>query len=494
MKRFFCCWIWVVVFSSCRTARIDFNPDKTYDPAILKEDLAVLSGALETHHPGLYWYQSPQEWNRQLNLATAAIDRPLTEPEFRKILRPLVSSVRCGHTSIRASKKWQRYTDTLPIKKLFPISVKCWSDTMLVLGNLDPKDSVLIRGTQVLSINGRSPRQLYEILFPYVFGDGFNETHKYQLLSGWGAFGNYYRQFVDTSSVLQIEILDSLGGQRSLTRTLYIPVKDTTKRAPVPPLTNKQKRVRRLEGIRSLQIDRIEKQALLRVNSFSQGGQLRKFFRQGFALLKKNQVADLIIDVRNNGGGRVGNSTALTRYLVNRPFKIADSLYAVKRMSPYGKYIHHNLGIQVSLPFLTRKRGGFYHFGYFERHAFHPKKKKHFSGRVYVLTGGNSFSATTLFVNGIIDQENVTVIGEETGGGAYGNSAWMIPDLTLPHTRVRMRLPLFRMIMNKGLPNNGRGVEPEVSVGPTVESVRRNYDNKMQKAAQLIREARRKGS
>jgi C-terminal processing protease CtpA/Prc len=111
-----------------------------------------------------------------------------------------------------------------------------------------------------------------------------------------------------------------------------------------------------------------------------------------------------------------------------------------------------------------------------------------------VLTGGNSFSATTLFVNGIIDQENVTVIGEETGGGAYGNSAWMIPDLTMPHTRVRMRLPLFRMIMNKGLPNNGRGVEPEVSVGPTVESVRRNYDNKMQKAAQLIREARRKGS
>jgi len=486
--------ICLVVLSGCRTGRINFSPDKTYDPVVLKKDLNILTGALEAHHPGLYWYQSKEDWKKQVNLAITALNQPLSEPEFRKILRPLVASIRCGHTSIRASKQWQRYSDTLPIKKLFPISVKCWADTMLVLGSLEPKDSILIRGAQILSINGDPPRTLYEKLFPYVFGDGFNETHKYQLLSGWGSFGNYYRQFVDTTSTLRMEVLDSLGNRHSITRTLYTPVKDTTKRAPAPLLTKKQKRARRLEGVRSLLIDRSDKQALLRINSFGQGSKLRKFFRQGFNLLKKTGVSDLIIDVRNNGGGRVGNSTALTRYLVNRPFKIADSLYAVRRASCYGRYIQNNLGIQLSLPFLTRENKNFYHFGYFERHALTPKRKKHFSGSVYVLTGGNSFSATTLFVNSIKEQENVTVIGEETGGGAYGNSAWMIPDLTLPHTGVRMRLPLFRMVMNKNLPNNGRGIEPEVEIGPTVESVRRNYDNKMLKASHLILKNRRKGS
>ena len=100
---------------ACRAARTDFRPDNTYDPSQLKEDLQILSSALETHHPGLYWYQSTDHWQKQLEVAKNALDRPLTEPEFRKILRPLVSSVRCGHTSIRPSKQWERYSDTARI-------------------------------------------------------------------------------------------------------------------------------------------------------------------------------------------------------------------------------------------------------------------------------------------------------------------------------------------------------------------------------------------
>lgn len=479
---------------SCRTARTDFRPDRTYSPDSLKGDLAVLKGALEAHHPGLYWYQSPDEWKTQLTLAESTLDQPLTEPEFRKVLRPLVSSIRCGHTSIRVSNRWQRYTDTIPLKKLFPISVRCWTDTMVVLGNLDPKDSVLVRGSQILSINGRNPKQIYTALFPYIFGDGYNETHKYQSLSGWGSFGNYYRQYLDTTSILHIEMVDSVGERHFLTRSLFTPIRDTTPKPKATPLSKREKRIRKLEGMRSLQIDTKEKQALLRINSFGQGGRLRQFFKKGFRLLEKNQVSDLIIDVRNNGGGRVGHSTALTRYLSDHRFRIADSLYAVRKNSAYSKYIQHHWGFRVSLPILTRKRNGLYHFGYFERHAFNPKRKDHFSGKVYLLTGGNSFSATTLFVNAVKGQRNTTVIGEETGGGAYGNSAWMIPDLVLPNTGVRMRLPLFRMVMNASLPNNGRGIRPDVPVGSTLESVRRNYDAKMQKATQLIQEDRRKRS
>ena len=482
-----------LLLMGCRSARVDFDPNKKYEPGILKKDLAILQGVLESHHPGLYWYQTESEWRERISLAANQLNNPLTEPEFRKILRPLVSNIRCGHTSIRASKKWQRYADTLRIQKLFPISVKCWSDTMLVLGNLDPKDSLLVRGTQILSINGRSPKEMYDSLFPYIFGDGFNESHKYQTLSGWGTFGNYYRQYLDSSSSLNIELIDVSGIRQSVVRSYYTPVRDSSKKVPSAKLTKKQKRIRRLEGIRSLQIDLKEKQALLRINSFSQNGRLRRFFRKGFKLLDQNNIEDLIIDVRNNGGGRVGNSTAITRYVTDRRFKIADSLYAVRRNSSYGKYIEHNLAIQASMPFLTRKRkDGLHHFGYFERHFFTPKKNNRFSGRVYILTGGNSFSATTLFVQAVKGQKNITVIGEETGGGAYGNSAWEIPDVTLPHTGVRFRLPLFRMVMNKEIPNDGRGILPDVYVGSTVESVRRNIDNKMQVAVQLIQENRRK--
>ena len=111
----------------------------------------------------------------------------------------------------------------------------------------------------------------------------------------------------------------------------------------------------------------------------------------------------------------------------------------------------------------------------------------HYDGQVYILIGGNSFSATTLFTGALIKQDNVTVVGEETGGGAYGNSAWLIPDVTLPETGVRFRLPLFRLVIDHTLPKNGRGVQPEIYSGPTIEAIQRGADYKMEKVMQLIR-------
>ena len=106
---------------------------------------------------------------------------------------------------------------------------------------------------------------------------------------------------------------------------------------------------------------------------------------------------------------------------------------------------------------------------------------------MYILTGGNSFSATTLFTQTIKPQDNVFVVGEETGGGAYGNSAWLIPDLTLPETGIRFRLPLFRLVIDKNIPKDGRGVQPEVVALPTAEAIRRGADYKMDKVMELIR-------
>ena len=116
------------------------------------------------------------------------------------------------------------------------------------------------------------------------------------------------------------------------------------------------------------------------------------------------------------------------------------------------------------------------------------KKKNHYDGKVYILIGGNSFSATTLFVSALMKQDNVTVIGEETGGGAYGNTAWLIPDVTLPATKVRFRLPLFRLVIDKDSPKTGKGVQPEIESKPTIEAIRKGNDYKLDKAMELIRE------
>jgi hypothetical protein len=56
----------------------------------------------------------------------------------------------------------------------------------------------------------------------------------------------------------------------------------------------------------------------------------------------------------------------------------------------------------------------------------------------------------------------------------------------LPNTKVRFRLPLFRLVVNKDL-EKGRGVIPEVESVPTVKDIRRGVDFKMEKVMELIK-------
>ena len=83
----------------------------------------------------------------------------------------------------------------------------------------------------------------------------------------------------------------------------------------------------------------------------------------------------------------------------------------------------------------------------------------------------------------------MTLIGEETGGGAYGNTAWIIPELTLPNTRLRVGIPKFRFVMRKDLVKEGRGVMPDIYVAPTTEDIKNGIDVKVEKAKQLILES-----
>jgi C-terminal processing protease CtpA/Prc len=137
--------------------------------------------------------------------------------------------------------------------------------------------------------------------------------------------------------------------------------------------------------------------------------------------------------------------------------------------------------------FITHKaKDGNYHFGYFERHYFKPSKRNHFNGNIYIIIGGNSFSATTIFAKSLQHQKNVVLVGEETGGGSYGNNAWMIPDVVLPNTGVRFRLPLFRLVMDKDAVASARGIIPDIEVAPTAETIRKGIDPKAEKVKELI--------
>lgn len=485
MKNVIGCFCVLALLASC-TASKPFSPTRKYSPQDLQSDYAVFRGSLEDAHPSLYWYTPKDSVEAAFEAGKAKLADSLTESGFRYMLAAVLSQIRCGHTSVRPSKAAAAFSAAPGLS--FPLFVKAWPDTVVVTANLNRRDSNVVRGVILKSVDGRPMNRIVDSLFSYLSTDGYNTTHKYQTLSNGGTFRSLYAVAFGLKPRTTVEFIDTAGRLRTATLSLYNPRVDTPRRGarPVQVFSKKERRQLELQQMRSLRIDTALQTAFMEVNTFTKGNKLRSFFRRSFKALEEQRIPNLVVDLRGNGGGSVVLSNLLTKYMADAPFSVADSLYAVRRSSAFGKYRNNRFFNWFFLRFLTRKRkDGFYHFGLYEGRKFKPKRRYHFNGTAYILTGGNTFSAASLVTKALREQDDVVVVGEETGGGAYGNTAWLIPDVTLPNTGVRFRLPLFRLVIDRN-EQKGFGVQPEVPSLPSVDAIRRNEDYKMETVKELI--------
>ncbi len=465
-----------------------------YPKKALQQDYTLFRTILEKKHPALYWYTPKEEMDRIFDAGYESISDSMTELMFGwKVLAPVTAAIHCGHTGFGMSPRWNRYIKYRLIPS-FPLELKVWKDTMMVMADLNRGDSVMKRGTLITSINGIGPSTLIPYMMDYMVEDGYADNVNYIRLST--GFPYFHRNIFGLYKKYRVGYLDSTGKNQVITLPYFNPLpdslaarKDTVHRVKKSleksfHLTHKQK----LEAIRSFQMD--TGFALMTLNAFSKG-HLRHFFQKTFRTLRKSGQKNLVIDIRANGGGDINKYVLLTKFLRKTPFRVADSAYSVSRnFAPYTRYLTSGFFANIGLRFLThRESDGKYHFRYWERHTFRPKRKNHFNGHLYLLTNGLTFSAATLFCNAVKGQDNVTLVGEETGGGWYGNSGIIIPEIKLPHTGLRVRLPFFRIVQYHHIGVKGTGVMPDVYIGPRYEDLIRGVDTKMEWVKRHIRKS-----
>ncbi len=489
-------WICGVIclLVSCMSSRNAYDPQKKYSPAVIQADYSLFRNILETTHPSIYWYTPKDSMDYYFDKVGKSLKDSMTETQFRDQLSYMISKLDCGHTTMKGSKSFSKYVDTAS-SKAFPFALKFWSDTMVVTANLRRNDPILQRGTIIQSINGFDARALTDTLFNYITTDGYSINGKYQSLSTGFSFANLYKNVFGLTDSINIHYIDSMGIESQTWVQPYDFKADTMNKSSLnhgPPAKGKGSHKKKetpffFYSSANLQLDTVMKTGFMTVATFDRSNHLRKFFKNSFKVIHREHIKNLIIDVRSNGGGDAGLSTLLTKYIIDHKFKLADSLYTIKPPSQYKKYMEKSFLYGMLISLVTKKESdGKYHFRYFEKHYNSPKKTYHYDGQVFILIGGNSFSATTLFAGDLKGQKNVTLVGEETGGGYYGNTAWIIPDVTLPNTGLRFRLPRFRMVINKDRIKDGRGITPDVWAVPTSDAIRDGIDFKAMKVRELI--------
>ncbi len=482
-------FLFVLLIYSCATTKKNYNPNKKYSPQQLQQDFSLLKNILEKKHPSLYWYTPKDSMDMYFNLYYSAIKDSMTEQQFGwKIIAPLTDKIHCGHTSFGRSKAYNNWV-TGKFFPSFPLFMKCWNDTMVVTNNLNRKDSVLKKGMLITSVNGLKNAALTNIMFGYMTEDGYANNVNYIRLSS--NFPYYHRNIFGISKTYAVTYLDNAGREQSIN----IPVFDLGKDSIKKPLDvkklkpdKKETRQKKLSDLRSLAVDTANNTAIITLNAFSSGG-LRKFYRQTFRYIKKTGIDNVVLDIRSNGGGRIRLSTLLTKYVSRVNFKVADTSFAVaKSLRPYSKYIKGNFINNLGLFFLTKKnKDGLYHFGHWERKIYKPKKVNNYEGNLYVLINGNTFSAAALFSNAVKGQPGIVLVGEETGGGWHGNNGILIPDIILPNTHLKVRLPLFRLVQYHHVPKDGRGIAPDIYIGTNYDALVKGIDYKMKVVMDMIK-------
>ena len=340
MKNFLIFLSILFFIAGCTAGKNSYNPNKKFSPKQLHKDYELFQNILQELHPSLYWYTPKDSVDYYFEMGESKLKDSLFEYQFRNVLSYVVAKIRCGHTTVRASKAAIKYSEKT--KGLsFPLNIKAWKDTVVITSNLSKKDTNVMRGSLLKSIDEKPTSVIIDSMFQHISADGYNMTHKYQTISNSSVFRSMYGSFYGLKLKTPIEFIDTSGMLRKNMIGLAMLIADSTKlyREKLHSPSKKQRKKDALNSMRSMKIDTSLNTAFMEVNTFSSGNKLRSFFKKSFQKIRKEHVQNLVVDLRGNGGGSVILSNLLTKYISGKPFKIADSLYAVKRKSRYKKYI-----------------------------------------------------------------------------------------------------------------------------------------------------------
>lgn len=444
------------VFSQRRDAK-----SKSLTPEMQRNDFELLNSTLEAMHPGVLRYISKDTLLNSRQEMESRFQESRSPLEFFRLLAPYVAQIRCGHTSLEPPAPVMR--GPRRDGNLFPLRVCRIDSRWWVLKDLsDP--AVIPEGAELLAINGRTMPEVEKLILSSFSPDGFNKTGP--LFYMQRMFALFYAMHVDWSpEPLSLDFVLP-NGQR-IKKELQGVGWETV--VASGSSSSKPFRCSFLDNGAHAVID---------VRYFGAPG-FASFLESTFRKLKEKQVTTVTIDLRGNGGGTDDDGALLCTYLINEPFGYFERIEVTENYADERNWKGVKKDDQ-SRRIITFSNGL----------AEQTPADNAFSGRVFVLIDGGTFStaadvASVLYSNGI-----GTFVGDESGGGFDGNTSGASYRLKLPHSKIELDVQNWMYTTSIGHRKSplgqGRGVPVSHEVHATLEERLRGVDVGMRKVNELM--------
>lgn len=483
--------------------------------ADLKKDVATTYKQLERNHPKLYQYISKESLEAKFDSLKQTITEPLTSRDFYEKLAPVVKSIGQGHISlvppqVRLEKEKQKELKGAK-NGFYTLDFINFGDELYVKDAIGA-DTVLIK-SKVIAVDANAPIEVIEKYNTFISSDGYNKTLFENFVGA--RFAGFYKREKGFQDSIQVTFQnkDSIFNK---TFAWFKNKKDTTivkdsLKLPRKKLTKVEKKQAKKERkalskynskrgyiastkqyTRTLDfVDADSTVAYLKIRGFTTGN-YEDFYAETFQLLDSLGTKNLVIDVRDNGGGRLSEIQDLYSYLAKETFQFITPSEVTNRI-PVMKFALSNtnpailkgLAIIASPVIIThnilktKKVDGKLYYSYKYVKPMEPKETA-FSGDVYVLINGNSFSASSILSNYIQATKRGTLVGTETGGAYNGTVAGFFRVHKLKESQVRIRLGLMQIETPYKQEPDGYGVKPDVEISTSKEQWLQDIDAEMQ--------------
>ena len=442
------------------------NPYENPDPELLKRapsgllspeqakfDLDALFYTISEVHPNIYSVAGQVNLLSAINRASESITDSITVEGLYKIAAPVVALIGDGHTNLFFPANSVFKADT----KRIPVWMHTESNRTLMVDR--SLDSIMPPGTKVLKINGKTANQLIDEFLPFVSG----ETEYFRL-----SRLDDLRPFIHMSMPADSYEIEYIAPGTSEVRTATFPALtpgEYMSRVPSPKNDNNP------EEPYTFRIDETENVGIMDFKRFEDQDKMEMFADSMFTTLRERGIHDLIIDIRENGGGASGVGDILLKYFTPRPFIQMEK--ALIRITPTTQ----------RLMWYGDMEPGIYYFVTTEDNFHKPLSRKEgfYDGKVWLLTSNKTFSSAGSFAWAAQVFGASTLIGETAGGMnvSYGD----VLGYNLPISGITCGISYKRFWMHNADENDIHGAIPEYRV---------SHEQAMEKTLQLIRDSRQR--
>lgn len=447
----------VFIYSSAFSDPVDLQ----FSKAQVLADMQSLENSLHRNHPNLYLYTSPEAFKKETEKWQAQLPEQMNGPQAYSALARYSTLIKDGHTLFYPGELISQAAQDF----VFPFRIYIDQGKLFTEHNYSSKSN-LPDGSEILSINQLPAAELLSFLQERMMRDGNNYNYANWVLHNY--FSSYYGFCFGNPSEFEIAYVGPSGERQELKVKAEPSAKINALSKERYPNFKKLYQQGPGQGI-ILQLKPESKTAILTIRDFHQSI-LKKTYKQHFkktianyfAQLSQNKTEKLIIDLRNNQGGKVAYSQFLLQHLLPESFQLLAS---------YARVDKKNLNDLANRLKLVKG----------ENLGDHQPKEMAFAGELIVLINGGSFSNAGIFCSALEKYQRATFIGAETGGSAYILSS-AAKRIVLPNTKIVVEVPKLRYTMKEVGADGLQGIRPTIFVQPTIKDLIQQKDVVLEEA------------